>query len=171
MAKDSDSPVQGVWVRSLVTDHDLVQKKKKITGFAVGWLSTNEKAWRRLGVCCFCLLLYSWDVAKLGPLLFVILFVKFSSVAWSYPTLCDPRHCSMPASLSITNAQSLLKLMSIESGPSKHLIFCHPPLLLPSVFSSESILHIRWPKYWSFSFSTSPFVKLTATISKLQVEL
>ena len=65
------------------------------------------------------------------------------------------------ASLSITNSQSLLKLMSIESVmPSNHLILCYPLLLLPSifirVFSNESVLHIRWPKYWSFSFSISP---------------
>ena len=67
------------------------------------------------------------------------------------------------ASLSITNFQSLLKLMSIESMmPSNHLIFCCslllPPSILPSnrVFSNESVLHIRWPKYWSFSFNISP---------------
>ena len=67
------------------------------------------------------------------------------------------------AFLSITNSHSLLKLMSIESVmPSNHLILCHPLLLLPSnppsirVFSSESNLHMRWPKYWSFSFSISP---------------
>ena len=66
-------------------------------------------------------------------------------------------------SLSITNSQSLLKLMSIESVmPSNYLIVCHPLLLLPSVFprirvfSNESGLHIRWPKYWSFSFKISP---------------
>ena len=66
------------------------------------------------------------------------------------------------ASLSITNPQSLLKFMSIKSViPSNHLILCHPLLLLPSifpsirVFSNESVLHIRWPKYWSFSFSIS----------------
>ena len=66
------------------------------------------------------------------------------------------------ASLSITNSQSLLRLMSIESVmPSNHLILCHPLLLLPSifsnirVFSNESALHIRWPKYWSFSISPS----------------
>ena len=71
------------------------------------------------------------------------------------------------ASLSITNSQSLLKVMSIKSVmPSNHLILCHPLLLLPSVFtrirvfSSESVLHIRWPKYWSFSFSISPSVKI-----------
>ena len=66
------------------------------------------------------------------------------------------------ASLSITSSRSLLKLMSIESVmPSNHLIPCHPLLLLPSifpsirVFSNESVLHIRWPKYWSFSFTIS----------------
>ena len=68
------------------------------------------------------------------------------------------------ASLSITNFQSLPKLMSIESVmPSNHLILSHPLLLLPSIFpnirifSNESSLHIRWPKYWSFSFNISPF--------------
>ena len=67
------------------------------------------------------------------------------------------------ASLSITNSQSLPKLMSIESVmPSRHLILCHPLLFLPSVFpsikvfSNESALLIKWPKYWSFSFSISP---------------
>ena len=67
------------------------------------------------------------------------------------------------ASLSITNSQSLPKPMSIESVmPSNHLILCHPPFLPPSifpsirVFSNESALHIRWPKYWSFSFNISP---------------
>ena len=67
------------------------------------------------------------------------------------------------ASLSITNSQRLLKLMSIKSVmPSNHLILCRPLLLLPSIFpsirafSNESVLRIRWPKYWSFSFSISP---------------
>ena len=71
--------------------------------------------------------------------------------------------CSMPVSLSITNSQSLLKLMSIELVmPSNHLILCHslllPPSIFPSirVFSNESLLHIRWTKYWNFSFSISP---------------
>ena len=72
-------------------------------------------------------------------------------------------HAAHQASLSITNSQSLLKLMSIKSVmPSNHLILWCPLLLLPSifrsirVFSSESVLPIRWPKYWSFSFSISP---------------
>jgi len=76
------------------------------------------------------------------------------------------------ASLSITNSQSLLKLMSIESVmPSNHLILCHPLLLPPSifpsigVFSNESVLCIRWPKYWSFSFSISPSNEYSGLIS------
>ena len=74
-----------------------------------------------------------------------------------------PRIAAHQASLSITNSQSSLKLMSTESVmPSSHLILCRPLLLLPSifpsirVFSSELVLHIRWSKYWSFSFNISP---------------
>ena len=75
-------------------------------------------------------------------------------------------------SLSITNSWSLLKLMSIELVmPSNHRILCRPLLLLPSifpsirVFSSESVLHIRWPKYWSYSFSSSPYNEYLGLIS------
>ena len=83
-----------------------------------------------------------------------------------------PWTAACQASLSITNSKSLLKLISIESVmPSNYLILCHPLLLLPSifpsirVFSSESALHIRWPKYWSFSFSTSPSNECSGLIS------
>ena len=87
----------------------------------------------------------------------------FSSVqSLSRVRLCNPMNRSTQASLSITNSQSLLKLMSIESMiPSNHLILRRPLLLLPSifpsirVFSNELALHIRWPKYRSFSFSIS----------------
>ena len=78
-------------------------------------------------------------------------------------TLVTPWTAARQASLSITNSRSLLTLMSIELVmPSNHLILCHPPLLLPSifpsirVFSNESFLCISWPKYWSFSFSINP---------------
>ena len=80
-----------------------------------------------------------------------------------FQLFATPCTAARQASLSITNAQSLLKLMSIESVmSSNHLILCHPLLLLPSifpnirVFSNESALRIRWPKYWSFSFRISP---------------
>ena len=87
--------------------------------------------------------------------------IQFNSVAQSCPTLCNPMDRSTPASLSIINSKSLSNLMSIDSVmTSKHLILCRPLLLLPSVFpsirvfSNESALPIRWPKYWSFSFTS-----------------
>ena len=83
-----------------------------------------------------------------------------------------PWTAARQASLSITNSRSLPKLMSIESVmPSNHLILCHPllhlPLIFPSirVFSNELALHIRWPKYWSFSFNSSPSNKHPGLIS------
>ena len=92
-------------------------------------------------------------------------FLNFSSVQLLSPVqfFATPCTAARQTSLSITNSLSLLKLMSIESVmPSSHLILCHPLLLPPSifpsfrVFSSESVLRIRWPKCWSFSFSISP---------------
>ena len=86
----------------------------------------------------------------------------YSSVAQLYPTLCHPMDCSTPGFPVHHQSQSLLKLMSVESVmPSNHLILCCPLLLLPSifpsirVFSNESVLRIRWPKYWIFSISPS----------------
>ena len=83
-----------------------------------------------------------------------------------------PWTAARQASLSITNSQSLLKLMSIESVmPSNHLILCHllllPPSIFPSIriFSNESALRIRWPKYWSFSFNISPSNEYSGLIS------
>ena len=91
------------------------------------------------------------------------------SRVWLFGT---PWNAACQASLSITNSQSLLKLVSIESVmPSNHLILCHPLLLVPSifpsirVFSNESVLRIRWPKYWSFSFNMSPYSEYSGLIS------
>ena len=88
--------------------------------------------------------------------------VQFSSVARSFPTLCDPIDCSIPGFPVHHQLQILLKLMSIELVmPSNHLILCHPLLLPPSIFPSirvflnESVILIRWPKYWVFSFRVS----------------
>ena len=96
--------------------------------------------------------------------MFYIINNQFSSVTQLCMTLCDPMDCSI--------SQSLLKLISIESVmPSNHLILFCPLLLLPSVFpsirvsSSESALHIRWPKYWSFSFSIGPSSEYSGLIS------
>ena len=94
---------------------------------------------------------------------------QFRSVTQSWS---DSWTATYQASLSITNSQGLLKLMSIESVmSSNHLILCRPLLHLPSifpsirVFSNESVLHIRWPKYWSFSFSISPSNAYSGLIS------
>ena len=96
---------------------------------------------------------------------------QFSSVAQLCLTVCDPLDCSIPGFPVHHQLSDLLKLMSIRSVmPSNHLILCHP-LLLPSiftsirVFSNESVLCIRWPKYWSFSFSISPSNEYSGLIS------
>ena len=97
---------------------------------------------------------------------------QFSSVSQSCLTFCNAMDCSSQASLFITNSQSLLKLMSLESVmPSNYLILCRPLLLSPSifpsikVFSNESVFLIRWLKYWSFSFSISPSNEYSGIIS------
>ena len=104
---------------------------------------------------------------------------QFSSVQFSSAQslsrvrhFATPRNAACQASLSITNSRSLPKLMSIESVmPTNHLILCRPLLLLPSVFpsirvfSKESVLHVRWPKYWSFSFGIHPSNEYSGVIS------
>ena len=99
-------------------------------------------------------------------------FVQFSSVAQLCPTLCDPINCSTPGLPFHHQLRSSPKLMSIESVmPSNHLILCHPLLLLPlippniKVLSNESTLRMRWPKYWSFSFSIIPSKEIPGLIS------
>ena len=97
--------------------------------------------------------------------------VQFSSVAQSCLTLGTPWTAAQQTPLFFTNSWSLLRLMSIElMMPSNHLILCHPLLLssiFPSirVFSNESVLHIRWSKYWNFSFSISPSNEYSGLIS------
>ena len=97
-------------------------------------------------------------------------FLQFSHSVMS--DTVTPWTAALQASLSLTNSRSLLKLMCIKSViPSNHLILCCPLLLLPSVFpsirvfSSESVLRIRWPKYWSFSFTISTFNEYSGLIS------
>ena len=98
--------------------------------------------------------------------------VQFSSVTQSCPTLCGSMDCSKPGFPVHHQLPELLKLMSIKSVmPYIHLILCSPLLLPPSifpsirVFSNELALHIRWPKYWSFSFSLSPSNEYSRLIS------
>ena len=108
-------------------------------------------------------------------LITALISLWYSSVQFSHSAVsgsATPWTAAHQASLSIANSQSLLKLMSIESVmPSNHLILCCPLLLLSSIFPSirvfynESILHIRWPNYWSFSFSISPSSESSGLIS------
>ena len=93
-------------------------------------------------------------------------------MAQSCLTLCDPMNSTLGFPISFTISWILLKLISIESAmPSNHFILCHCLFLLPSifpnirVFSNESVLHIRWPKYWSFTFIISPSNKYSGLIS------
>ena len=106
-----------------------------------------------------------WNVStkETSDLLFCTYSVQFSSVTQLCPMLCDPWIIAYHASLSITNSRSPPKPMPIKSVMAfSHLILCHPLLLLPPtppsirVFSNESTLRMRWPKYWSFSFNISP---------------
>ena len=104
-----------------------------------------------IGLCvCVCMYTYTY-------IYYIIVWLL------SHPTLVTLCNAACPASLSFTISQGFPKFMSIEAVmPSNHLILCCPLLLMPSifpslsVFSNESVLHIRWPKYWSFSFSISP---------------
>ena len=115
-------------------------------------------------------LFYIWENACFNPLAYYS--VQFSSIAQSCPTLCDPMNRSSQASLSITNSRSSFRLASIESVmPSSHLILCRPLLFLPPilprirVFSNESTLGMRWPKYWSFRVSIIPSKEIPGLIS------
>ena len=98
--------------------------------------------------------------------------IQFSSVTQSCLTFCNPMDCSTPGFPVHPNSQSLLKLMPTEFVmPSNHFILCRPILLLPLVFlsirafSNESVLHIKWPKHWSFSSSISPPNEYSGLIS------
>ena len=103
--------------------------------------------------------------------IFLFIYQSVQSLSWVW-FFVNPWTAACQASLSITNSLSLLKLMSVESViPSNHLFLCRPLLLLHSifpsikVFSNDSVLHIRWPKYWSFSFSISPSNEYSGLIS------
>ena len=98
--------------------------------------------------------------------------LQFSSVAQSCPTLCDSMNCSIPGfpvhhqlpELAQTHVHWCHVMPSMPVMPTNHLILCHP-LLLPSIFPNELVLCIRWPKYWSFSFSISPSNEYSGLIS------
>ena len=138
----------------------------------MSWWNIMRKCWpckSGVYVCvcvcvCVCTLVSVWFLENSRSFNTIFSSVQFRSVTQSCPTLCNPMNCAArQASLSITNSRSSLKLTSIESVmPSSHLILCRPLFLLPpippsiKVFSNESTLLMRWPKYWRFSFSIIP---------------
>ena len=114
----------------------------------------------------------TWDSADLGLRIQELVLLSSVQLLSCVRLFVTPWTAAHHASLSITNSHSLLKLMSIESVmPSNHLILCCPLLLPPSifpsirVFSNESVLRIRWPKYWSFSLSIRPSNEYSGPIS------
>ena len=118
-------------------------------------------------LCIYSNICYIWEDVKYNTCVCV-----HRSVSQSCPTLWDPMNRNTQASLSSTNNWSSLRLTSIQSVmPSSHLILCCPLLLLPPlppsirVFSNESTLRMRWPKYWSFSFSIIPSKEIPVLIS------
>ena len=120
----------------------------------------------------FLFLYYHEVFTREEGVIFIRTLKQFSLVTQSCPIFVIQWIAACQAPLSITNSWSLLKLMSIESVmSSNHLILCDPLLLLSSIFpnirlfSSESLLHVRWPKYWNFSFSISPSNKYPGLIS------
>ena len=148
-----DLPNQGWNLQSEFQADSLLSDPQAKT---LGWKKLEKK-----GFCKLKLIIYDsyWVISSVQTLSCVRLFAT-------------PWAAAHQSSLSITNSWSSPKLMSIESVmPSNHLIFCYPLILLPSiflsirVFSNESALHIRWPKYWSFRFSISPLNECLELIS------
>ena len=172
---DSDIWVRVHRKRHLFLDHFRSQQG----GSFISLSKIRGVKWRQPGLCIanvpFNLPLSTFHTVVLSTdsVAWISYFIQFSSVQFSCVWLfVTPWTAEHQASLSITNSRSLLKLMSIESVmPSNHFILCLPLLLPPSifpsimVFSNESVLCIRWPKYWSFSFSISPSKEYSGLIS------
>ena len=144
----------------------MLSQMARFHSFFYGWVISS--------VYLFTHLLMDIQIASTSWLLWIMLQWRFSSVQLlsRVRLIATPWTAARQASLSITNSKSLLKLMSTESVmPSNHLVLCHllllPPSIFPSirVFYNESVLHIRWPKYWSFSFSISIFNEYSGLIS------
>jgi len=156
--------VQGV-AKSQTGLSDWATTTTLVFSFSLDKYPKVELLYHKVGV-----FLTFWEISVLFSTVVASTSVQFSCSVVSNSLW--PHGLQHKASPSITNSQSLLKLMSIESVmPSNHLILCHPLLLLPSifpsirVFSNESVLSIRWPKNWTFNFSISPSNEYSGLIS------
>ena len=147
--------ILGFWIQRRLKNEDKIQKS--LLHMVRQYYFTLDSISQPTGWHCPWVMCFLPQVAACGITYFAVCstfqFSSVQSLSRVWTTACH-------SSLSITNSQSLLKLMSIESVmPSNHLILCRPLLLLPSifpsirVFSNESVLRIKWPKYWSFSFN------------------
>ena len=144
-----------IWVLWFILANEQNQKRESLEHWSIA--STEKHKWLPR------LMIGIWSGSEGGSVQFSHSVVSNSAIPWT---------AACQASLSITNSRSLLKLMSIETVmPSSHLILCRPLFLLPPiplsirVFSNESTLHMRWPKYWSFSFSIIPSTERPRLIS------
>ena len=146
------------------------RKRKIRAGRGVGWKDGRAGSYRNWAAqmkemnrkitsrCSTFFLLRAPPPSLWTFLFFVLVLAQFSSIAHSRPTLCDPMDCSTPGLPSITSSRSLLRLMSVVLVmSSNHLILYHPLLLLPSIFPSDSVHWIRWPKYWEFQLQHQSF--------------
>ena len=151
------------------SSNQCLEKKKKKHWYLIQAFTAGKTSSPFLPMVCVYLLplqkviCFLMTLTLINPAPTLSLFFQFTLVTQSCPTLCDPMNHSTPGPPVHHKPWSLLKLMPIELVmPSSHLILCCPLLLLPPtppsirVFSNESTLHMRWPKYWSFSFSISP---------------
>ena len=153
MHKQQGQGIKGIKYRGKVSSSEY-RKRRLLGEEMISSAPGKKKTWRIMGKCWVRGHFRQREGYK---------WYQFSSVTQSYLTLCDPMNCSTPGLPVHHQPPSSLKLMSIESVmPSSHLILCRPLLLLPPippnirVFSNESTLRIRSPKYWSFSFSIIP---------------
>ena len=153
------STMQLTWVQSLGRE-DPLEKEMAIHSSTIAWKIPWTDEPGRIQSMGSQRVRHDWATSLS---LSNICSVQFSFVTQSCPTLCDPWIAACQASLSIINSRRSLRHTSIKSVmPSSHLILCCPLLLLPPippsirVFSNESTLHMRWPKYWSFCFSIIP---------------
>ena len=155
------------WKHWSVKNTAFLKCQRNVFPICSEWIKGNYVILLATYIFKICVIIYNCE----GQASYKLIFSSVQSLS-RVLLFATPWTAALQSSLSITNSRSLLKLMSIESMmPSNNLILCRPLLLLPSifpsiwVFSNESVLHIRWPNYWSFSFSISPSNEYSGLIS------